>query len=281
MNTKTYDIQNGPHDGKKVFRKLGTCSRTFCHILNREFGHTKTLEERAADALAGGILQKGHQCGMLWGASLAIGAEAYRSTPKSNLAIPIAIKATQSVMASFKLREGTVNCRDITRCDFSNKWSYYKYMFSGRFLHCFNLAQEWAPEAVRSAAEALANEAPSPHTPCHSCATTVARKMGATEEQAVMVAGFAGGLGLSGQACGALSAALWMRSLEWYRNEQKDMTAFKDPRMKAITEHFDRVTGKKILCSEITGNLFKSTLQHSRFIQKGGCAELLDALAKA
>ena len=78
MDSKVYDIKDGPKDGKKVFRKLGTCSRTFFYILNREFGHPRELEERASDVLAGGIMQKGHQCGMLWGASLAIGAEAYR-----------------------------------------------------------------------------------------------------------------------------------------------------------------------------------------------------------
>ena len=34
--------------------------------------------------------------------------------------------------------------------------------------------------------------------------------MGATDEQMVTVAGFAGGMGLSGKACGALAAAVWM-----------------------------------------------------------------------
>ena len=38
-----------------------------------------------------------------------------------------------------------------------------------------------------------------------SCASEVAAKMGASDEEMVMVAGFAGGLGLSGNACGALA----------------------------------------------------------------------------
>ena len=53
------------NDTKKLFRKLGSCSRTYFYILNREFGHTKEIEERAADPLAGGLMQTGHQCGML------------------------------------------------------------------------------------------------------------------------------------------------------------------------------------------------------------------------
>lgn len=35
------------------------------------------FEERAADPLAGGV-QYGYQCGMVWGAALAAGAQAYR-----------------------------------------------------------------------------------------------------------------------------------------------------------------------------------------------------------
>ena len=124
MDSKEYDIKGGPKDGRKVFRKLGTCSRTFFHILNREFGHPRELEERASDVLAGGIMQKGHQCGMLWGASLAIGAEAYRSNENKNHAINMAVKATQNVLASFLQREHTISCRKITRCDFSNKLSF-------------------------------------------------------------------------------------------------------------------------------------------------------------
>lgn len=43
---------------------MGTCSRTFFYIINREFGFPHENEERAADPLAGGIVQQGYQCGM-------------------------------------------------------------------------------------------------------------------------------------------------------------------------------------------------------------------------
>ena len=90
MKTAIDPRDYGPKDASKVFRKLRTCSRTFFHILNREFGHPKELEELAADSLAGGILQQGQQCGMLWGASLAVGGEAYRKCTDQNEAICVA-----------------------------------------------------------------------------------------------------------------------------------------------------------------------------------------------
>ncbi|NNJ89576.1 MAG: hypothetical protein HKP53_09250 [Eudoraea sp.] len=270
----------GPKDGKKVFRKLGTCSRTFFYILNREFGHLKELEERAADSLAGGIMQEGHQCGMLWGASLAVGAEAYRKCKDQNEAIAVAVNATQKLMASFSERENTINCSDITHCDFSSKLSMAKYFFSGRFLHCFNLADQWAPEAVRSAIEGLSNKEIASTHECLSCATEVAKKMGASDEEMMMVAGFAGGLGLSGAACGALSAAVWMKSLMWCREEEKK-SPLKNPSSKKTIAKFYQATNSKIVCSDITARHFMNIEEHTKFIKNGGCSELIETLAKS
>jgi len=280
MDSDITNIKDRPKDGKKVFRKLGTCSRTFFYILNREFGHLKELEERAADSLAGGIMQKGHQCGMLWGASLAVGAEAYRKCKNQNQAISVAVNATQKLMTSFSERENTINCRDITHCDFSSKLSMAKYFLSGRFLHCFNLADQWAPEAVQSAIEGLSDKEIVSSKDCMSCATEVAKEMGASDEQMIMVAGFAGGLGLSGAACGALAAAIWMRSIKWCREEVKKSSLTK-PYSKKTLETFYQATNSKILCSDISGVDFKNIDDHSKFIKYGGCNKLIETLAKS
>lgn len=278
MESDVYNIKDGPSDGRKVFLKKGTCSRTFFHILNREFGHPKDLEERAADALAGGILQEGHQCGMLWGASLAVGAEAYRKCDTQEQAIGVAINATQKIMTSFLNREKTINCKEITNCNFKSKVSMAKYMLSGKFLHCFNLAQHWAPEAVQSAIEGLTDEGDSTSKKCLSCATEVVKKMGASDEEMIMVAGFAGGLGLSGAACGALGAAIWMKSLQWCREVPKKM-AMTNPYAKEMLASFYELTDSKILCSEITGTRFNNLSEHSKFIKNSGCDAIIKKLA--
>lgn len=280
MNYDAKNIIDGPKDGKKVFRKLGTCSRTFFYILNREFGYLKELEERASDTLAGGIMQQGHQCGMLWGASLAVGAEAYRKCKDQNQAIKVAINATQKVMVSFSNREHTINCREITRCNFSSNLSMAKYFFSGRFLHCFNLAEKWAPEAVKSAMDGLSGIEKNDSEMCISCASEVAKKMGASKEEVVMVSGFAGGLGLSGAACGALAAAVWMKSLKWCREVAKK-TSMTNPYSKKSLDIFYKATNSKILCSEIIGREFKSIQDHTSFIKNGGCERLIETLSKS
>src|SRR5210317_2532134 len=91
-------------DTKWVFLKKGTCSRTLFYILNREFGHPRETEERAADPLAGGIMQQGYQCGLLSGAVLAVGAESHRRCGDCGKAISLAITTTQRINESFSKR---------------------------------------------------------------------------------------------------------------------------------------------------------------------------------
>ena len=111
---------------KRTFLTKGACSNTFFYILNSEFGHPKGQEEKAIDPLAGGILQLGYQCGMLWGASMAVGAESYRRHNDIGKATAVAIKATQHLMASFKDRTKCIDCGDFTKTDFKNKWSFFE-----------------------------------------------------------------------------------------------------------------------------------------------------------
>ena len=277
---KMFKSKKIKRDTKRVFLKMGTCSRTFFYILNREFGFPLENEERAADPLAGGILQQGYQCGMLWGASLAVGAESFRRCGDRGRATGITIKATQHIIESFSNRAKSIECQDITETDFSNKWSFAKYFFTGKFLSCFKLAEKWAPDAIQSATEGLSLEQTDlPKQPI-SCASEVARKMGASDEEMVMVAGFAGGLGLSGNGCGALSAAIWMNTLTEVR-EQNKKPAFSDPSTEKILKAFYDATDYEMLCSKISGQCFKTIDNHTEFIKNGGCDKLINVLARS
>ena len=265
-------------DTKKVFLKLGTCSRTFFHILNREFGFPLEHEEQAADPLAGGILQQGYQCGMLWGATLAVGAEAFRRCGDRDKAVGIAIKATRHIMKSFINRTKSPDCSDISSCDFSSKFSMAKFFFTGKFWSCFKLAEKWAPEAIESATEGLSLDRTDLPEQSISCASEVVRKMGGTDAEMVTVAGFAGGLGLSGNGCGALGAAIWMNTLARVR-KQNYKTSFSDPITEKILYAFYESTDYEMECNKITGQCFKAIEEHTEFIKNGGCKKLINVLA--
>ena len=83
------------HDTRWVFLKKGTCSRTMFYILNREFDNPMEAEEAAVDPLAGGIMQHGYQCGLLWGSVMAAGAEAYSRNGDVDRATCMAVNASK------------------------------------------------------------------------------------------------------------------------------------------------------------------------------------------
>ena len=263
---------------KRTFLKKGTCSRTFFYLLDREFGNLRDEEEKAIDPLAGGILQQGYQCGMLWGASMAVGAEALRKIKNPDQATGLAIVSTQHVMDSFVHRTKSIECEDITQTDFQNKRSFAKYMLSGKFVNCFFLAGKWAPEALDAATAGLGQDMKDLPQQSLSCASEVIRKMGGSEEEMLMVAGFAGGLGLSGSGCGALAAVVWKNALMHNRKETGKSASYDpntDPTLKAFYEESDF----EIQCDKICGQRFNSLEEHTEFVKKGGCKKLIAVLA--
>jgi hypothetical protein len=264
---------------KRTFIKKGTCSRTFFYILNREFGHPKDEEEKAIDPLAGGILQQGYQCGMLWGASMAVGAEALRRNENPGQATGLAILATQHIMKSFVERTDSIECEDITQLDFTDKKGLIKFMLSGKFVACFRLTGKWAPEALKAAREGLDRDRTEYPEESLSCASEVVRLMGGREEETVMVAGFAGGLGLSGSGCGALAAAVWMNALIHNRKEAGKSAGF-DPGTDLTLKAFYEETDYEIECNKICGQRFETLNEHTEFVKNGGCKKLIKVLAE-
>jgi hypothetical protein len=194
----------------------------------------------------------------------------------------MAMTSAQNITVSFSGRAKTLDCRDIIGFNFQNKLSMAEFMlvslpanFSN--IICMNLAERWAPEAIQSAKDGLTLKNDSPQLPL-SCASEVAKKMGANNEQIVTVAGLAGGIGLSGHACGALGAAIWLSSLAWCK-EHPGESGYLNPKSKKILNAFNSVTSSEMLCSKISGYSFKTVKDHTEFIKNGGCANLIDVLS--
>ncbi|NNC70734.1 MAG: C_GCAxxG_C_C family protein [Flavobacteriaceae bacterium] len=272
------------NDAKKVFRDCGTCSRTFAHLLNREFGHVKEDEERALNPLAGGIMNLGHQCGMLWGASLAIGAEAYRQHENLDDAIAVAVSATEQIVKSFEKRTNTIHCKEIIGYDLTSIIGMTKFMLKVTLQgmnnsHCFNLAEEWAPEAVEAAKNGLAKKNLGLNQKIICCASEVVRELGGSDEETIMAAGYSGGLGLSGHACGALSAAIWKNMLDWcIMHPTKNPPYYNNKTAKKLLKNFQKVTNGEMQCSKICNQKFKTIKVHSDYIKNGGCRKIVEVL---
>jgi hypothetical protein len=208
---------------------------------------------------------------------LAVGKEAHRRIEDKGQATALSILASKNVIETFSEKAGSPNCIDITNTDFSKKIQFAKYMiFKAR--SCFNLADRWTEDAIQSGKEGLLIDPTKLPRDTVSCASEVARKMSANEEEVAAVSGLAGGIGLSGEACGALIAAIWLRSIQWAK-ENPGKSPYSNMYASNVMFTFHEATQSKFLCKEICGRKFNSVEEYSDYIRKGGCAELIETLS--
>jgi hypothetical protein len=266
-----------------AFLNRRACSDTLFHVLNnRAFDHPLKPEERAARPLAGGIMQHGYQCGMIWGASLAAGAQAYRLLGPGSQAETRAIIAAQRLVESFRALNNNINCLEITEIDNSSSTlqMIIYFLIKGGTINCFRLAARYAPVAFNDINTSLSKkhiQAPSPPV---SCAAMLAEKMGVSDIHRVMAAGFAGGIGLSGGACGALGAAIWIIGMNSTR-EGAGKIKFKSPKALEVIDRFLKCSDYEFECSEIVGRMFKNINDHAGYLRDGGCSKIIEVLARS
>ena len=240
--------------------------------------------------LAGGLMQQGYQCGMLWGAALAAGAQAYRLYGPGPLAEMQAILASQRLVESFRLRNKAIDCFAITGLDWKPKdknrvmAQVIRFFVKGGPIVCFTMAARYAPLALSEINATFSSDRLElPLSPV-SCATLLAQKMGASEAQAVMAAGFAGGIGLSGGGCGALGAAIWISAMSVIQNGATsnlyESKVFQSQAEETI-ERFLQSTGYEFECSKIVGRKFENVGDHAAHLRAGGCSEIIATLAAA
>jgi hypothetical protein len=261
----------------RTFLRLGTCSETLANVLDRAYDQPLKIEEHAAMPLAGGIGQHGYQCGLLWGATLAAGARAHQLFGPGPEAEAIAVSASKKIVESFRARNGEINCLELTDCDWKNKAKTVIYLAKGGTIKCFKMAAKLPPVAYRDINDALSEKKIEPPPSPVSCAAVLARKMGASDLQAAMAAGWAGGIGLSGGGCGALAAAIWMIGINAL-NRGEAKIKFNDPRTGDAIDRFLKSSDYEFECSAIVGRRFESVDDHADYLRAGGCAKILEAL---
>ncbi len=237
-------------------------------------------EEEAAMPLAGGIMQHGYQCGMIWGATLAAGAQAYRILGPGPRAEARAIIAAQRLVESFRARNNYINCVDITDIDRSSTTMQMitYFLIKGGTIGCFRMAAQYAPAAFSEINTALSGKhIEAPPAPV-SCSAMLAQKMGASDMHTVMAAGFAGGIGLNGGACGALGAAIWIMGMNSLK-EGANKIDYNDPRALDVIGKFLKCTGYEFECAKIVGRKFENISDHAGYLRDGGCSKIMEVLA--
>ena len=150
------------------------------------------------------------------------------------------------------------------------------FLIKGGSVRCFWMAGKFGPEAFKDIVAALAEEEVAiPQAPV-SCVSLLAKNMGLSDKQSVMAAGLAGGIGLSGGACGALGAIIWIKGLETGEDQK---LGFNDPASLELIERFLVNSDYEFECSEIVGRKFENVADHANHVGCGGCKRIIGELA--
>ena len=247
-------------------------------VLNKAFDQPLRTEEKAVAPLAGGIMQYGYQCGMIWGASLAAGAYAYQHHDRKNEAQIMALLTASKLVDTYRTMKEEIDCYNITNINKSSSKLKMLYIFliKGKTFSCMNMSARYAKAAfsvINSMDSKPQIEAP---LPPFSCTVELAQKVGLSDMHTTMVSGLAGGIGLCGGACGAIAAAIWMYAL---KNECKWIIDYNDSKALNLLDSFLKFTGYQFECSEIVGKKFSSINDHADYLKHEGCKKNIEMLA--
>jgi hypothetical protein len=253
-------------------------------VVDSSYDHPLSLEEGAVSPLAGGILGNGYQCGMLWGAVLAAGAEVYQRFGSGAGAETKAILTAQRLVEVFQRRAKNINCSDITEMNWKGSSArslgaqVLRFFLRGGPIVCFSMSAAYARVASNEIDNGF-TDPPLELLPLPvSCAALVAREMGASNLHTAMAAGLAGGIGLSGGGCGALGAAIWMSGMDYITQNAKK-PGLDNPMASAVLNRYLENADYEFECAKIVGRKFENVADHALYIQNGGCANIIAGLS--
>jgi hypothetical protein len=236
-------------------------------VVDDSFQQPLKDEEDASAPLAGGLVNHGFQCGILWGAVLAAGAQAHRHHGSGPAAEASAMLAAESLVDSFEASNGFTDCADLTEMNFradNPGRSVLKFLMRGGPVGCFHMVARYAPVAHDVIENTLVEQPPEMHDSPVSCTA--------------VLAGFAGGIGLSGGTCGALGAAIWIMAMNDQLNSSVKLDYETSEALAAI-DRFVEASDYEFECQQIVGRKFQSIEDHANHVRNGGCAEIIEALA--
>ena len=230
-------------------------------------------------------MQRGHQCGMLWGADAGGGSRSFpppRRTATGPSARPWPPPSAWS--SHSRRRTGSVNCRDITGCDLAEPFGSSKYFLTGQVLHAASVSKaKWAPEAIgRRGKDWTAPDAdPSPGQRSAALPRSPGKWAPAMKSM-VMVAGFGRrhrlerrrlrrpGRGDLDEHPGLVPGA---------PREKRGL--FKDPEAKKYIAGIHGRPAAKSSAIKYAGGVSKRRGEHTEFIKNGGCDKLVQVLARS
>lgn len=272
------------------------CSEASVTIQNRGFGIDEPAYEQAIHAFSGGFMHQGHACGILTGAVLAAGFAARARFGDDEISTGAALHAAIQLAKAFPEITSSVNCREMIEMPLIKLSDVLRYVQQGKGRKCGRIHLEWAPQVQKMIDASLGEFGDRQQSgSCANCAVQTLRELGPAVgmkmTDTALVAGFAGGVGLCGNVCGALAVGVFAMSAghQLSRGQKK-----RDSRIRGLVEEltgsnyrgaatrlrrdFIRQFGSD-LCVDIIEQRFRDVEDHSMFMEQDGCEKVTKFVA--
>lgn len=278
---------------KEWWLRCTACSEASFTTHNRCAGIEAPLEEESSHLLSGGMMHEGNACGLLSGAVLSAGLQAARRFEDDATRSAATLHAAVRLADAYPETSGALDCREITGQSLITLREKAQYLREGKGRQCGRLLMKWANRSDVIIDEALTEfEGHDPSATCTNCAVETFKRIASDDELArsgaTYVAGLAGGVGLLGRSCAALTVGIIVLTLRYYsalRSHQRDsqlLGLFHEAgfgrfrkRPTALFQEFKREHGSD-LCRDIVGREFTSPEDHASFVASGGCRDVID-----
>lgn len=278
---------------KNWWHQCISCSEAAMTTQMRSFGLEAPAYEQAIHAFSGGFMHSGAACGLLTGAALAAGFLAKERFHDEETRIEATLYATIMLAQAHPELTTSINCKDITEVSLTTLGGRLSYLLKGKGSLCGRLHIKWASQAHEIIEKAFIefNENRSKKN-CANCAVATLKKLGPSfgmsVEDATVVAGLAGGVGLLGNVCGALAAGVFALSAAPYLRQTQESrdsqirgalqelwgSAYQGPAKQLQQDFNERFS--EVTCSKIVGRKFLDIDDHANFISEGGCKEVIE-----
>jgi C_GCAxxG_C_C family probable redox protein len=133
-------------NARATFRKGFNCSQAVLSSFGEELGLDPVMAYKVAAAFGGGMGHMGETCGAVTGAFMVIGLKYGLTVSDGSQSHWEAFSAVQDFVKQFKLRHGSIVCRDLLGLDISDRNAFSEAMKQG-------VPQKICPKLVQDAAE--------------------------------------------------------------------------------------------------------------------------------
>ncbi len=211
---------------------------------------------------------------IIWTTILAAGNLAYNQDIEREYKTSLALQASKEIADAFANAKANDQIAQSAKTIKRKRW----FRRNTPFVNFEKIYDDWLPIAKRSMTLSFSYEKEELPKQCTSCAYELIKKMGGTEEEAIIASGLSGGIGLGGGLCGAFVAKAWYEAIK-YLGQNPNENHYPHKRQKLLFKNFKKLTNGQYLCPDLSGKKFHNVEHHSDFIIEGGCNKLISIIS--